>query len=166
MRWIVFALLLGVLVAASLRLGDSLDDKRVRDFYQQVHLANQTLDDKRLCAMLADDFQMSMKIYMDTQQKTLVAEKDDWCNDSARSMEKSRQLLKKIGQHVNVDYSQTIVSVDIAPDKSSAVVKLRSTLQLPGMRMTSRYQDTLTRQQWRTRIQRTEGVTWIGPSYR
>lgn len=116
--------------------------------------------------MLADDFEIFVQFHMDTQQKNLVTQKDGWCEDNVRSMAKNRQLLHALGPDAALAYSQTIVSVTIAPDKSSAVVEIRSMLQLPGVRMTSRYQDTVTRQQWRTRIQHSEGAAWIGLSYR
>jgi len=63
-------------------------------------------------------------------------------------------------------YSHTILSVGIAPDKRSALIEARSTLGTPFLRTTTRSHDTIVRRRWRTYASASEGTSRVGPVYR
>jgi hypothetical protein len=166
MRLIGLILVLVVVAGVYSWGGNSLDEKQVRDFYEVGQQAYLVQDGEQVCALLAEDFEQVALVRMESRQRREVTDKQTWCQENERLMEQVRQLRAALGRNAPFEYSQTIISISIAPDKHSAQVELRSTLQLPGMRMTARSRETVIRHRWKTLLQRSEGTVLVGPAYR
>lgn len=142
--------------------GNSLDEKRVRDFYEMAHQATFAYDHERLCAMLAEDFEMISLIRIESAQAREVYDKTRWCGEVKQIMEQLQHMSAKLGRDLPIEYSLTITSVVVAADGHSAMVKSRSTLELPGFSASGRHRETVVRRRWKTRFQHSEGVWWVG----
>lgn len=163
--WLLLLVLIGVALFYNLG-GNRLDEQMVRDFYQRSEQALLAQDAEALCAMLAEDFQQTITLRVESQEKRETVDKPKYCRDLAASMEQVRRLQAAMGGRSPIEYRQTVVSVTLAPDKRSAEVEMRSTLAMPGVRMTSRNRDTVVRQRWKMLATHSEGTTWMGPAYR
>lgn len=165
MRLLVLMAVLGVVAGVYSLGGNKLDEAMVREFYERSGQAFAEQDDETLCAMLDEDFEQVTLYRADQSQARDVVGKQDYCREMAQSLDNIRRLREVAGRHAPVDYRHTLTRITIAPDKHTAVVETRATMQLPGVNMTARSRDTLIRDRWRIRVKRSEGTTFIGPAY-
>lgn len=146
--------------------GNRLDEAQVRDFYQRAEQAMLALDDETLCRMLAEDFEQTTVTRVESNEMRATMDKAGYCRSTAETTEQLRQLRDAMRGNSPMRYSQTVVSVTLAPDRRSADVEMRATLEMPGMRSSSRSRDTVVRERWRMYALRSNSVVWVGPAYR
>lgn len=163
MRALGLLLLLAGVLAFYLLAGNRLDERQVRDFYQRGADATLALDDKALCATVADDFQQVITIKLESAEKRETFNKVTYCDNAAETMKQMRQLRDAMGGRSPIRYSQAVVSVNVAGDRRSAEVEMRATLELPGVRMVSRTRDTVVRKRWKMYGTASDAVIWMGP---
>lgn len=166
MRALWILVFFGVIGAIYQWGGNSLDEARVRAFYEQADRALAEQDDETLCGMLSPDFEQVTLYRADSQQQRQVVDRRKYCHDLGQAMAQLRRIREMTGGEVPVEHEQTITRITISPDKHSAEVETRSTVAAPGMRMTARARDTVVRQRWRMWITRSEGTTFVGPAPR
>jgi hypothetical protein len=161
--------LLAALVAAACLYrfgGESIDEAQVRELYLREQRALDDLDHQALCGMFSEDFTQSMLVRHESEQKRVTMDKADACAAGEETTRLLGQLASPARRRELYQYSHTILSVEIAPDKRSALVEARSTLVTPFLRTTTRSHDTIVRRRWRTYASASEGTTWVGPVYR
>ena len=161
--------LLAVLAAAACVYrfgGESIDEAQVRDLYLRQQHALEALDHQALCALLSEDFTQSMLMRHESEQKHVTMDRTQVCAAGEETIRLLDQIQPAARRSEFYQYSHTILSVEIAPDKRSALVEARSTLVTPFLRTTTRTHDTIVRRRWRTYASASEGTTWVGPVYR
>ncbi len=161
--------LLAVFVAAVVFYnvgGNRLDEAKVRDYYASAEQAMLAFDDERLCAMVDEDFEQVSVTRIESMEQRETFDRDGYCRTTAETMARLRQLQGAMGGRSPVRLKYTLVSIRIAPDKRSAEVESRSTLEMPGIRMTSRARDVVVRKRWKVLATRSTGTTLMGPAYR
>lgn len=161
--------LLAVLVAVACVYrfgGESIDEAQVRELYLRQQHALDALDHEAQCAMFSEDFSQSMLVRHESEQKHVTMDKEEACAAGEEAMRVLSQLESSGRRRKLYEFSHTILSVEIAPDKRSALVEARSTLVTPFLRTTTRTHDTVVRRRWRTYASASEGTTWVGPVYR
>jgi hypothetical protein len=166
MRALLIFAFLGVIAGVYQWGGNSLDEDRVRAFYDQADRALAEQDDKTLCQMLSPDFEQVTLYRADSRQQRQVVDRQKYCHEMGQTMAQLRRIREITGGDVPVEHEQTITRITISPDKHSAEVEMRSTVAAPGMRMTARARDTVVRKRWRMWITRSEGTTFVGPAPR
>ncbi|MQP77495.1 hypothetical protein CQ393_16570 [Stenotrophomonas sp. MYb238] len=142
--------------------GNSLDEKQVREYYRGVEQATLAFDDELLCGMLAEDYQQSLVMKSESSSQESMLGKQEYCQDTARSMAMLRRVQEALGGHAPMRYEQTIKSIRIADDGRSARVETSALLDMPGVRLVSRSRDTVERRRWRVRATRSVAVVHAG----
>lgn len=165
MRAIGLLLVLAAVAAFYWWGGNRLDEAQVRDFYQRAEQTMLALDDEAMCLMLAEDFEQTTVTKAESREVQVTMDKAEYCRSSAEVTMQMRQLRDAMQGRSPIRYSQTVVSVTLAPDRRSAEVETRSTLEMPGMRSSSRSRDTIIRERWRMYAKRGNSVIWVGPAY-
>lgn len=145
--------------------GNALDEGEVRDFYGRYEKAFLAQDGETLCAMTAPEFEMAILYRMESRQHRQVTDRERYCKANGEWSAVLRQVGRGGGE-LPIDFNQSITGIEIAPDEASAKVETRTTMALPGLRMTFRTRDTVVRRRWKTLIAGSEGTAWIGPAYR
>ncbi len=166
MRVLLIVVFFGVIAGIYQWGGNSLDEARVRAFYDQADRALAEQDDKTLCEMLAPDFEQVTLYRADSQQSRQVVSREKYCRQMAQTMGQLRRIREITGGDVPMEHEQTITDITLAPDKRSAEVEMRTLVAAPGLRMTARTRDTVVRKRWRMWITHSEGTTFVGPAPR
>ncbi|MGV8959017.1 MAG: nuclear transport factor 2 family protein [Stenotrophomonas sp.] len=146
--------------------GNRLDEQQVRDFYQRAEQAMLALDDEMLCSKLAEDFQQTITNAGEADEVPATADKAGYCDNTRQTMAQLRHVRDTMAGRAPMHYSQTVESVTVAPDRRSAQVQMRATLELPGMRLTSHSHDTVVRRRWKLYDLRSDAVIRVEPASR
>jgi hypothetical protein len=166
MRILVLLLALASVAGVYLFGGNRLDEEKVRQFYQRNQDAFLALDEKALCQMLAEDYRQTVVQRVEGSQQRLELDKAGTCAAGADTLAMLRKLQQAMRGRSPIKYQQTLTAIDVAADGSTAAVEVRSTLSMPGIRMTSRSRDTVVRRRWRMLAASSDATVWMGPDYR
>ncbi|GEM_PF-919509 len=166
--WMKFLVSLAVVIAAVAGIyqwgGNSLSERQVRAFYERADEAMAIADDKALCELLAEDYQQSVVMKTENAQSERSLGKKEYCAELARTMDMMRQLQAQLGR-IPLRHQQTIKSITLSEDGSTAKVELSSVLEIPGMRMVSRGRDTIERNRWKVLVTRSVAVVHAGANH-
>jgi hypothetical protein len=158
-----FILLIAILTAAGWWFfvgGRRISEDHVTRFYQEFEAATLSRNPDALCALLSDDFETSGTVEIGRQTGTSKQNKTQTCRAYAAMYENFEKLGEKMGGMLQLDSSYRINSVEIQPDRKSAIVDFSSSLDVAGtiMNIHSRSMDTLIRRNGKTLMLRSEGT--------
>jgi hypothetical protein len=143
---------------------ETMDERDVRAFYDAQVKAGEALDAPALCAMFAEDYQGEGTVWFEGHSKIVTEDKEKACDSVTDLVGAMHELQNRTGGRLKADSTMTIVSVDIADNGKQATVKVRSTLRLGPMGLSSRTTDTLVRHQGKVQVQASKGISWMGSS--
>lgn len=160
MRSLVLLAVLLVVGGIYLFGGRKLDKEQLLDFYRVQEAAQLTLDDQRMCDLLADDFEQHTRVRGGRLDIPARMDKGDYCIALAQQFSVQRQLTGQL--RAMVTQQLWLDGVTLADDRRSAVMHMRAVQALPGMRLSARYDVHVERLRWRMQVTRSEAVVSVG----
>ena len=140
--------------------GRTITEDHVNRFYEEYQAA--TLDRKPevLCAMLAADFQGTGSVEVGGQTRQATQNKDEACKGFTDTYAIIEKLGEKMGGIMQLDSSYKISSIEIQPDRKSAIVEYVTSMDVGGtvMNIRSRDKDTLIRRNGKVLMLRNEAT--------
>lgn len=141
---------------------DTLTEADVQAFYAAQMEAGEALDAPALCAMISEDYLQRGTVWIEGRSRQMQQDREETCDGMTQLIGQMAQLRARSGGRFKPDSSQTIVSVDVAPDGSRAIVKTRSTLYIGALGMSSRSTDTVIKRRGRVMITGSQSINWMG----
>jgi hypothetical protein len=110
--------------------GRKLDEPMVRDYYQQGARATAANDADKLCKQLSRKavLELSTTAMGRTEKESL--NRDEACAAIRKTMEVLRRIDDHVGAILTIEYDYHIDSIEIAPNRKSAVVKGTSVMKI------------------------------------
>jgi hypothetical protein len=146
--------------------GRTITEAHVERFYQDVEHGTLSRNPEALCALLDEDFETVGTVDMAGHRSTVTQNKAEACEAYTAMYENFALLGDKMGGMLQLDTSYTINSIEIQPDKESAIVDYSYSMDVAGtiMNMRSRSTDTLIRRNGKVLMLRSEGKgrVWSG----
>lgn len=165
-KFLFFVILIGAASWWYLIGGRQLSEENINEFYRELELA--TLDRKpdAICDLLAENFESTGTMEAMGQTTTQTTNRAETCDSYAKLYESFKQLGTKTGGIVQIDAKYRIHSINITPDRKSAMVDLSHSFDVAGtvMHIRSRSTDTLIRRNGKVLMLRSEGTgrMWTG----
>ena len=165
-KFLFFVIVLGGGAYWYLIAGRQLTDAHVRAFYEKMEMA--TLDRKAddVCALLADNFETTGTVEVGGRKAQSTQNRDETCEAYTKLYEQFEKIGSKMGGTLQLDSNYRIYSINITPDKKSAMVDMGYSLDVGGsiMHIRSRSTDTLIRRNGKVLMLRSEGDgrIWTG----
>jgi hypothetical protein len=158
-----FILLIAILAGAGWWYfvgGRRISEDHVTRFYQELEAATLNRNPEALCALLADDFETSGTVEIGGKTGSSTRNKTQTCRAYAATYENFEKLGDKMGGVLQLDSSYNINSIEIQPDRKSALVDFSSSLDVGEtiMNIHSHSTDTLIRRNGKTLMLRSEGT--------
>lgn len=142
-----------ILAAGSYYLfgGRKLDQEGVDDFYKQDLHATFSRDPELACKLLADNFQGTSVSVMAGQRMTATQDKKQACAAYAEFWQSVTDIGKSMGGIAQLDYTHEVESVEFSPDRKTAIVHVKYSMDIAGrmMRVRGKAVDTLIRRHGR-----------------
>ena len=140
--------------------GRTISEEHVTRFYQDLEAATLSRNPEAICALLADDFESSGTVEMGGRKQATTQNKEQTCESYVSLYDTFEKLGEKMGGILQLDSDYKVEHIDIQPDRKSAIVDYRSSLDVAGtiMNIRSRSTDTLIRRNGRTLMLRSEGA--------
>jgi len=103
--------------------GRKLDEQMVREHYRQGARAAAANDADRLCKQLSRKVVMDISATVMGKTEKGSFNRDEACDAFRKTTETMREIKSHAGAILSVDYDYHIDSIEIAPDRRSALVK-------------------------------------------
>jgi hypothetical protein len=110
--------------------GRKLDEPMVRDYYQKEARAIAARDADKLCKQLSRKAVIDSKTTMMGRTEETSHNRDEACEAQHKTFEILRRVGDQMGGILTLDYDYHIDSVEVAPNRKSAIVKGTSVLQM------------------------------------
>jgi hypothetical protein len=110
--------------------GRKLDEPMVHDYYRKEARAISDRDAEKLCKQLARNAVIESKTTMMGRTEEASHNREEACEAQRKTFETLRMVGDRMGAVLSFDYDYHIDSVEVAPDRKSAVVKGTSVLQM------------------------------------
>jgi hypothetical protein len=145
--------------------GRKLTEEHVIAFYRSAEAATLERNPDALCSQLTDDFEATGMVTLGSVRQVAASQnKAETCEGYTGLYATFEQLGEKMGGMLQLDSGYQIHSIEISPDRKSAVVDITTSLDVAGsiMNIRSRTTDTLVRRSGKVRMQRSDGNGAIG----
>lgn len=139
--------------------GRTISEDHVNRFYQDLEVATLSRNPEALCALLAEDFETSGTVEIGGRTAHSTQNKEQACQAYIAMYENFEKLGDKMGGILQLDSNYEIHSIEIQPDRKSAIVDFSSSLDVAGtiMNIRSRSTNTLIRRNGKMLMLRSEG---------
>lgn len=144
--------------------GSKLDEDDVRAYYVAQRDATLALDADTLCGMLARDVSGRMTSYIGPREQVQLVSHERSCRDTQALFQQMKPLMELLGNEVPFGFTYEIKKITLSEDRKSAMVEVRSVLDIIGMRFVSRTVETLVRDRRVVLVEHVEGRAWISES--
>ena len=143
--------------------GRKLDEKLVREYYQKEAHAIYSRDAGKLCK------QLSRKVVIETRTTVMgrteenTHDRDSACRGVHKTFENLALVGERTGNILSVDYDYHIDSVEVAPDRKSALVKGTSVLKMgeSALQLKTSFNQRLERELGQMRLVHAEDSTVV-----
>lgn len=161
---IIFLILVGLGIWWHQVGGRQLSDEQVRAFYQQQEAAFVGRLPEKLCDALDDQFQVERQVSSSDQSFLKSTDKSQICEEYKEMYKNIEALEKRNGAKLPIEYSYLIYTLEIAPDKKSAVVDIWYAWDVANslISVRSRLTETLIRKNGKIKVLRSDGTMVYG----
>jgi hypothetical protein len=143
--------------------GRKMDESMVRDYYQQEARAVAARDADKLCKQLSRKAVVESRTTMMGRTEEASLDRDEACAATRKTMETLRRVSDQVGAIVPIEYDYHIDTVEVAPDRRSAVVKGTSVLKMgdSALQLKTSFNQRLERELGQMRLVHAEDSTVV-----
>lgn len=143
--------------------GAQLDEDMVRDFYVLESNATLSRNPQALCALLSSKAVVTQETVVLGQSNTEVLNKKQACQAQQQTFQQFKDIGDKVDGMLTIEYDYTIDSIEIAPNRKTAVVRVSNILKMGEQLMQFRTVSTdhLQREWGMVKIAKAEAKTHV-----
>ncbi|MEZ2298995.1 hypothetical protein [Variovorax sp. RCC_210] len=143
--------------------GRKLDEPMVRDYYQNEARAIAARDADRLCKQLSRKVVIESSTTVMGRTESTTHDRDSACRGVHKTFENLQQVTERTGSILAVEYDYHIDSVEVAPDRKSAVVKGTNVLKMgeSALQLKTSFHQRLERELGQMRLVHAEDSTVV-----
>jgi len=146
-----------------LKGGNRVDEDDVRGLVARSQQGFVARDADALCGLMHEDYEQTVQSSDGQSMRRKTSDRDETCDLIRQTLERLYEVEHAAGRPL-ARQDQVIEGIVLAPDRSHAVARIRTTLHLPGARMVSSERITVERRRWRTWMMANESRSAAMPS--